>query len=73
MIVTATEFKTNFGKYLEIVVDEDILITKNDKVIAQVSKPQFNKLAALRSLVGIAAGETDVSLEEIKNKRLNRQ
>ena len=73
MIVTATEFKTNLGKYLEIVYDEDILITKNGKVIAQLSKPQFNKLAALRSLVGIANNGTDVSLNEIKEERLQRQ
>ena len=73
MIVTATEFKTNLGKYLEIVYDEDILITKNGKIIAQLSKPQFNKLAALRSLVGIANNGTDVSLNEIKEERLQKQ
>ena len=73
MTVTATEFKTNLGKYLEIVYDEDILITKNGKVIAQLSKPQFNKLAALRSLVGIANNGTDISLNEVKEERLKRQ
>ena len=73
MTVTATEFKTNLGKYLEIVYDEDILITKNGKIIAQLSKPQFNKLAALRSLVGIANNGTDVSLNEIKEERLQKQ
>ena len=73
MTVTATEFKTNLGKYLEIVYDEDILITKNGKIIAQLTKPQFNKLAALRSLVGIANNGTDVSLNEIKEERLQKQ
>lgn len=73
MTVTATEFKTNLGKYLEIVLDEDILITKNGKVIAQLSKPQFNKLAALRSLVGIANNGTEITLDEIKEERLRRQ
>ena len=73
MTVTATEFKTNLGKYLEIVLDEDIFITKNGKVIAQLSKPQFNKLAALRSLVGIANNGTDVTLNDIKDERLKRQ
>ena len=73
MVVTATEFKTNLGKYLEIVIEEDILITKNGKVIAQLSKPQFNKLAAIRSIVGIADNESGVSLDEIKEERLKRQ
>lgn len=73
MTVTATEFKTNLGKYLEIVLDEDILITKNGKVIAQLSKPQFNKLTALRSLVGIANNGTDITLNDVKDGRLKRQ
>ena len=73
MVVTATEFKTHLGKYLEIVNEEDILITKNGKVIAQLSKPQFNKLAAIRSIVGIADNESGVSLDEIKEERLKRQ
>lgn len=73
MTVTATEVKTNFDKYLKMALDEDILITKNGKVIAQLSKPQFDKLAALRTLSGIAAGEADVPLEDIKSERLQRQ
>lgn len=62
MTVTATDFKNNLGKYLNIVSDEDILITKNGKVIAQLSKPQSNKLVTLRSLVGIASNGTEVTL-----------
>ena len=73
MTVTATEFKTNFGKYLEIVMDEDILITKNGKVIAQLSRPQVNKLAALRNLVGIVDAGGDATLDAIKDERLKRQ
>ncbi len=73
MTVTATEFKTNLGKYLEIVMDEDILITKNGKVIAQLSRPQVNKLAALRNLVGIVDAGDDATLDAIKDERLERQ
>ena len=32
MVVTATEFKTNFGKYLDLIAHEDIFITKNGKM-----------------------------------------
>lgn len=35
MIVTATEFKTNLGKYLEMAMKQDIFITKNGKNIAR--------------------------------------
>ncbi len=31
MVVTAAEFKANFGKYLELITKEDIFITRNGK------------------------------------------
>ncbi len=37
MIVTATEFKTNLGKYLEMATSQDIFITKNGKSIARLT------------------------------------
>lgn len=42
MIVTATEFKTNFGKYLDMIAKEDIFITRNGKTIAKVVNPQIS-------------------------------
>jgi len=36
MEITATEFKTNLGKYLDASNDEDIIITKNGKTIARL-------------------------------------
>lgn len=73
MIITATEFKTNFGKYLEIVKDEDIFITKNGKIIAQLSTPNNRKLSALRRLIGIANNGNETSIEAIKDERLMKQ
>ncbi|WP_210115232.1 type II toxin-antitoxin system prevent-host-death family antitoxin [Galactobacillus timonensis] len=37
MKVTATEFKTNMGKYLDLVSQTDIYITMNGKVIATLT------------------------------------
>lgn len=54
MIVTATELKTNLGKYLEIARQQDVFITKNGKNIARLTSPSVNKLSVLDSLVGIA-------------------
>ena len=42
MIVTATEFKTNFGKYLDMISKEDIFITRNGKTIPKVVNPQIS-------------------------------
>ena len=38
--VTATEFKTNFGKYLLMSQLSDIYITKHGKTVAVLSPPK---------------------------------
>lgn len=48
MIVTATEFKTNFGKYLDMLEKEDIFITRNGKTVAKVINPQISAVDSLR-------------------------
>ncbi|GHU61808.1 hypothetical protein AGMMS49983_02180 [Clostridia bacterium] len=40
MEITATQFKTNLGKYLEEAGDEEIVITKNGKAIARLLGPE---------------------------------
>lgn len=73
MIVTATEFKTNLGKYLEMAAKQDIFITKNGKSIARLTSPTVNKLAVLDSLVGIVAEDSAMDEETIRKERLARQ
>lgn len=73
MTITATEFKTNFGKYLDLVNEVDIFISKNGKIIAQLSKPQTDKIKILRNLIGIAGNNSSMTLDEIKSERLKRQ
>lgn len=51
MIVTATEFKTNFGKYLELITKENIFITRNGKTIAKVINPQISAVDSLRRML----------------------
>ena len=36
MITTTTEVQTNFGKYLKLIENEDVIITKNGKKIARL-------------------------------------
>lgn len=73
MIVTATEFKTNLGKYLELAVTQDIFITKNGKNIARLTSPSVNKLAVLDNLVGIAPQTDGLDEKSIREERLKRQ
>lgn len=73
MIVTATEFKTNLGKYLELASVQDVFITKNGKSIARLTSPSINKLSVLDSLVGIISPEEDLDANKIREERLGRQ
>ena len=71
MIVTATEFKSNLGKYLDMVATQDVYITKNGKNIARLTSPSSNKLAVLDE-VGIAS-RVDADEDTIRKERLARQ
>ena len=69
MVVTATEFKTNLGKYLSLVSEQDIYITKNGKNIAKLTNPTVDKIAVLDSLVGILPSDAS----DLREERLARQ
>ena len=73
MIVTATEFKTNLGKYLEMATSQDIFITKNGKSIARLTTPVVNKLAVLDALVGTVPQDETMDENTIREERLSRQ
>lgn len=69
MSITATELKQNLGKYLLLSAKEDILITKNGKIIAKLTNPNQNRVNTAKSLFGILP--EGVSLEDAKAERLN--
>ena len=70
MTVTATEFKTNFGKYLDMLMFEDIFITKNGKPVAKLVNPH---VSAVDSISGILAGKvpSDMDRHSIREDRLS--
>lgn len=69
MIVTATEFKTNFGKYLDMIAKEDIFITRNGKTIAKVVNPQ---ISAVDSLRGMLKDVPDIDPDSLREERLSK-
>lgn len=71
MQITATEFKTNMGKYLSMASRHDIYITKNGQRIAKLTNPSPDRVAMLDSLVGIA-GDGKQTLEDIRRERLDQ-
>ena len=70
MVVTATEFKTNFGKYLELVAQEDVFITRNGKTIAKVINPQVSAVDSLCGLLKNAP--SDLDLDSVREERLSK-
>ncbi|HEY0221349.1 type II toxin-antitoxin system Phd/YefM family antitoxin [Lactovum miscens] len=53
MIVSATEIKNNFGKYLALSQKSDISIKKNGKIIAILKSFDNEKFNQLDKLTGI--------------------
>ena len=70
MSVTATEFKTNFGKYLELIAKEDIFITRNEKTIAKVVNPQISAVDSLRGMLKDVPADLD--LDSVREERLSK-
>ena len=68
MRVTATELKTNLGKYLDLLGTEDVIITRNGRKIAKLVKEEDDTLSEIRSLFGILAGSelSKMTNDEIK-------
>ena len=55
MVVTATDLKTNLGKYLDLLDTEDIIITRNGRRVAKLIRDEEDVLAEVQSLYGILA------------------
>lgn len=70
MGITATELKNNLSKYLLLVEEEDIYITKNGKVIAKLTSPFKEKVDIVKELFGSIPG--NISLEEAREERLSK-
>ena len=70
MIVTATEFKTNFGKYLDMLTKEDIFITRNGKTMAKVINPQVSAVDSLRGMLKNAP--SDIDMDSLREERLSK-
>ncbi|MDR1608942.1 MAG: type II toxin-antitoxin system Phd/YefM family antitoxin [Deltaproteobacteria bacterium] len=68
MIVTLDELKRDLDRYVELVGEEEIVITKDGRSVAKLSRVTNNKGAIIRSLRGILPA--DVTREEAREARL---
>ena len=70
MTITATELKSNLGKYLLLAATEDIYILTNGKAVTKLSNPHQDRVDIAKSLFGILPA--GVTVEEAKEERLSR-
>lgn len=66
--ISVSELKTNAGKYVTMAQTQDILITKNGKLIARLTTAKPDKVAAAKALFGILP--SDVNADEAREERL---
>lgn len=71
MIITATDFKLNLGKYLDLVSKEDIFITRNGKTIAKIVNPQISAVDSIRGLLTDVA-PADIDIDSLREERLSK-
>ena len=66
--ITATDLKSNLGKYLSLVWNEDIYITKNGKEIAVLTAPK-ERYSWVDDIAGIIPN-ADIDVKKLKRERL---
>lgn len=71
-LISVSELEINTGKYVAMATNEDIMITKNGKVVAKLVTAKADKKAALEHFLHLfpKEGLQDITLEQIKDERL---
>jgi prevent-host-death family protein len=71
MIVTSTDVQNNFGKYLDLAVKQEIVITKNGQPVARLLGVREAVSFLSDRLVGLVPPDADEV--SAKGERLKRQ
>ena len=71
MIVNSTEVQNNFGKYLDLAAQQEVVITKNGQPVARLMGVEKAVSFLSDRLVGLIPD--DVDEKALKSERLRRQ
>ncbi|ADY55588.1 prevent-host-death family protein [Syntrophobotulus glycolicus DSM 8271] len=71
MLVSSTEIQNNFGKYLDLASNQEIVVTRNGLPIARLVGVNDSISFLSDRLVGLVP--SDVDEETVRNERLTRQ
>ncbi len=69
--ISVSELKTNTGKYVTMAKDQDILITKNGKVVAKLVTAKVDKREAFKHFMSLfPENGLDLDPDKIREERL---
>ncbi len=70
--ISVSDLKVNAGKYVSMAQEQDILITKNGKVVAKLVTAKVDKKAAWDSLTDIFKNisMTDEEVDKVREERI---
>ena len=72
--ISVSDLKVNAGKYVSMAQEQDILITKNGKVVAKLVTARPDKKASWDNIVGIFRAAnlnmTDAEIEQDREERI---
>ena len=71
MIVNSTEVQNNFGKYLDLATQQEIVITKNGQPVARLMGVEKTASFLSDRLVGLIPD--DIDEDGLKSERLQQQ
>lgn len=66
--VPASEFRQNFGRYMELVETQDVQVTKNGRVVALWTNPHRDKLALVDKLAGSIHATIDLDKDRAERR-----
>ena len=61
--ISVSDLKINAGKYVAMAQTQDILITKNGKLIARLTTAKPDKVSAAQALFGLLPSNVDLDRE----------
>jgi len=68
--ISVSELKTNTGKYVTMAMDQDIMITKNGKVVAKLVTAKVDKKEAFKHFLSLFPEKgLDLDPEQVREER----
>lgn len=71
--ITSTELKRNLSYYLDLSSKEDVLVTKNDKVISVLTNPFDKGFYEFMKLEGCMAGLQEKNVDDLLAEEIGKR